>query len=117
MAQRIVVDSGRCDDVQRYINEEDGWERFLTVWSYRVSFRTPYGLEYVLRHAFPDTAAGAAHAAQTAAKVQAKLDTNGVDGLDEERWNTRVMYGTQAYLDEEPFIVEREKADALMGFE
>ena len=113
----IVVESGRCDDVERYINEEDGWERFLTVWSHRVSFRTPYGEEYILRHVFPDTVAGATQAARIAAKVQAKLDTDGVDGLVAECWNTRAIYGTQAYLDEESYIVEREKADALMGFE
>ena len=117
MAQQIVVESGRCDDVERYTNHEDGWERTLIVWSHRVSFRTPYGVEYVLRHAFPDTEAGAAQAARIAARVQAKIDAEGVEGLDEECWGTRVIYGSQAYQDEEPFIVEREKADAMMGLE
>jgi hypothetical protein len=114
MGKRIVVDTGRLDDVKHYTDYEDGFRKYTVTWSYRVGFRT-HGIDYMLRHAFPDTEAGKAQAERIAAKVQAVLDTKGVDGLQEDCWATRVIYGSQAYIDEEPYIVEREKADALLG--
>ena len=113
---KIVVESGRLDDVHRWIDPEDGEVRTCLVWNHRVSFRTAHGMEYTLLHAFDDTPAGAAQAARIAAKVRAKIDAEGIEGLDEACWNTRVIYGTQAYLDDEPYIVQREKEDALSGY-
>lgn len=67
-----------------------------------------YGYEYVHQHTFPDIVA----AEKIAKKINAHLESGG--DLNLEHWNhNRVIYGSQAYIDEEPFIVEREKQDAL----
>jgi hypothetical protein len=67
-----------------------------------------YGNEYVLGHTFPDIIA----AENFVKKIKVHLAAGGDLNLD--HWNfNRVVYGSQAYLDEEPYIVEREKQDAL----
>ena len=49
-------------------------------------------------------------------RVKAHLAAGGDLNLD--HWNfSRVQYGTQAYLEEEPYIVARERADALAGLD
>jgi hypothetical protein len=49
------------------------------------------------------------------ARCQTKFLSGGQP--DFQYWTfARVQYGSQAYLDEEPYIVEREKADDLAGF-
>jgi hypothetical protein len=112
---RIVVTADRHETIERHYNSEDGEWIHRSVHSYLVSFREPYGFEWTLCHAFPDTARGALQASRVAAKVQATLDARGIDGLDDTHWASRIIYGSAAYLDEEPWIVAREKADALIS--
>ena len=49
---------------------------------------------------------------------QVKVHLAAGGDLDLDHWNfNRVQYGTLAYLDEEPYIVARERADALAGLD
>jgi hypothetical protein len=50
-----------------------------------------------------------------AARVQDKLDAHSIESLDETKWATCIIYGSDAYQDEEPWIVAREKDDALLS--
>jgi hypothetical protein len=113
--QRIIVRAHQHEGVERRFDPEDCVWVHRPTYAYLVAFREPHGIEWTLDHAFPDSPAGAAHAQRVAAKVQATLDARGITGLDESRWVSRVIYGSAAYQDEEPWIVAREKDDALLS--
>lgn len=113
MAEKLIVEFGRMDAIVRRADPDFG-ERHEIVYFYSVSFITAHGIEYTHAHTFPDTEEGAAGAERLAARVQAAVDAGGIEALDLMHWNDRVIYGSVAYQENEPFIVEREKADALM---
>jgi len=82
-----------------YHDWPEGW--VIVAWS-------DYGREYVHKHR-PATAEAAE---AFLAKVQARFEQGGQPDL--EHWDyQRVQYGSQAYLDEEPYIVCRERQDDL----
>jgi hypothetical protein len=110
MAKAPLVQADRLMDIGSAVGE-DGYRYTFPVYCHAVSFRTAYGIEYTLRHRFDDTPAGLVLARRTALKVQEVLREKGVDGLDLERWANRTIYGSQAYIDEEPYIVARERDD------
>jgi hypothetical protein len=111
MSEIFTVAHGKHDHQEWYIDTEDGFRRYTMHEYYLVSFTTQYGQEWVHSHSFPMTIDGAQKAKQLAERVQEALNEHGLNGLDETLWNVRTMYGTQAYLDEEPAIVARERAD------
>lgn len=112
----------------KMVDEEEG-VRFKVEPCYFVSFATAYGVEWNHLHSFPFTPGGESAARRLAMRIQAALDAAGIKGksakdegrlsefLNEGCWSNRTTYGSQAYVDEEPYIVEREKSDALMGLD
>lgn len=114
MKERFQVSAGMVRQETRHFDAEEGeyFYRYENVWL--VSFSTKYGIEYTHRHAFPETAQAAAE--RLARRVEDRLNTVGLDkALDLTHWGDRVIYGSQAYIDEEPYIVAREKSDDLMS--
>jgi hypothetical protein len=113
--QRLIVSADRHETIQRRFSSEDGQWVYFPVHCHLVAFREPYGIEWTLCHSFPDSDAGASQARRVATQVQATLDAHGVEALDDTKWATRIIYGSDAYQDEEPWIVQREKEDALLS--
>jgi hypothetical protein len=113
--EKLTVVAGRSDATHSRRDEESGETYHVTVRGYGITFTTFYGEEYNHDHQFPPTVPGLQAAERLATRVQTLLDTVGVDGLDMTHWNVRTIYGTQAYLDQEPEIVQREKDDALLN--
>ena len=123
------VTFGESEFDARMVNEEDGEVWYKVVRCYRVSFTTAYGVEWNHLHSFPFTPSGERAAQRLAMRVQAALDAAGIKGKtakDESRlcefltegcWSNRTTYGSRAYVDEEPYIVERERSDARMGLD
>ena len=112
---RFIVSAGRVYRPDAYRDPETGETRYVEKYVHAIGFSTAYGIEYTHRHPFPDSPTGLTAAERLARRVEAVLNVRGIAGLDLDCWVDRVMYGTQAYLDEEPFTVEREKADALLS--
>jgi hypothetical protein len=114
--EKLDVQAGLIEWSVPHIDPETGArEGDRLVAGHAVAFSTAYGHEYTHVHPFPDTADGRSAAERLAARVQRHLDSHGVDGLDLRHWAVRTIYGSQAYIDEEPGIVWREREDALYG--
>lgn len=103
---------GSADDYfgpRPYRHWEDGFLYYDHPEGYVVTLTTSYGREYVHPHRFAD-----ADKAQAFAEKVINAIWRG-RRPDLNRWNyMRVVYGSQAYIDEESHIVHRERADALM---
>ena len=116
MAERFIVTAGRVWVlVDSYIHHEDGERREVWDWRNIVSFSTEYGIEYTHLTWFSDDPAGERQACRLRRRVEAALNTKGLTAINEAGWATRTIYGSQAYIDQEPEIVERERSDALLG--
>jgi hypothetical protein len=113
--EKLFIEAGRDSYEVRRTHHETSEVYHTVIYYHGISFRTAYGIEYTLRHTWEDTPEGAIRAERFARRVQAVVDAKGIDGLNLNCWADRVMYGTQAYLDEEPLIVAREREDALLG--
>lgn len=113
--ERFDVMAGRMYSPESYNDPETGERRLAMRHVHTVSFTTAYGIEYMHRHSFPDTPEGLAAAERLARRVGDALAVHGIAGLDMACWVDRVIYGSQAYSDEEPYIVAREKDDALLS--
>ena len=109
----LTTTFGLDDLIDTWIDPEDGERRMRIDPCYRIQVIDDYGVEYTLRHAFAFTEDGYRSCAATHARVQAQVAKHGLAGLNLALWADRVIYGSQAYCDEEPYIVEREKSDAL----
>lgn len=111
------VTSGSDYMLRRKGYDEDGWafEQHDTGWF--VSFVTDDGIEYTHLWVFweGESRHAADRASALARRVQAQIDTQGVDSLDPTMWATRIVYGSEVYQREEGYIVERERADALLA--
>jgi len=110
----LVVDFGEHEIVTTWVNEEDGECRYRYDPCYRVTVDDDYGIEYTHRHAFPFTDAGYAACETLYNKVRDKIAKDGIKALDLNFWNGRIVYGSKAYCDEEPYIVKRKREDAMM---
>jgi hypothetical protein len=96
--------------------DEESSETFTTlVPGHGVSFSTQRGEEYTHLARFDATPDGLIRAQRLARRVQTALNDKGVAGLDLAHWGTRIIYGSQAYQEDEPEIVQREKEDALLN--
>lgn len=73
-----------------------------------VEVRTRWGHSFTHHFRFPDTNQGLGRANYFAAHVEDFIRANGVEKLDLNHWDKRTIYGTDAYLDEEPALVENE---------
>jgi hypothetical protein len=85
---------------------EDG---YYDIWpdGWVVLIRSDYGHEYYHQHRFSTKEDSEAFHN----KVNNHLENGGQPNLD--YWEgPRVIYGSQAYIDEEPYIVNRERDDA-----
>lgn len=72
--------------------------------------QSAYGYEYCHNHRFETE-----DAAETFSHKVSEAFVNGRQP-DLQYWNgPRTIYGSQAYIDEEPMIVARERADDLYG--
>lgn len=113
----VWVRSGRTQGVRPWICPETGArDGEISVWYHGVTVSTKYGMEYGHSLLAEDTVDGAIEAANLAMRVAAKVAKVGVDaGLCEAHWGNRIVYGSQAYIDNEEGIVQREKDDALLN--
>lgn len=108
-----IADMGKSEIVNTWINHEDGERRYRYDPCYRITVIDDYGIEYTHRHAFPYTAEGYDACQALLYKVRDKIAKDGIKALDINFWNDRVIYGSKAYQDEELYIVERERQDAI----
>jgi len=87
---------------------EDG---YVNIWpvGWVVAIQSAYGHEYYHSHRF----ATEKEAERFHDKVESAFEKGSQPDL--QYWNgPRTIYGTQAYLDEEPAMVARERADDLL---
>jgi hypothetical protein len=112
-SDEYTVSAGRVEDVATYNDPEDGEVRQYLVAGHCVEVRTRFGHSYTHLHRFDDTPHGLARAEKLARAVKGVLDVDGMAGLNIGFWSVRTIYGTDAYLDEEPGIVQREREDDM----
>jgi hypothetical protein len=108
-----TVNAGRLEDLVAHRDHETGEVFHRVVPGHAVEVRTRFGHSYTHLHRFDDTADGLARAERLAQAVKTVLDVDGIGGLNLDFWSVRTIYGTDAYLDEEPEIVQREREDEM----
>ena len=109
MTTKWTVGAMKKDDAfgPRQYFHEDGYYNDYSADAVVIAYNT-YGNEYVHKHVFESLDI----AERFVLRVNRHLEADGE--LDLTHWVfNRVQYGSQAYIDEEPYIVEREKQDAL----
>jgi hypothetical protein len=92
-------------------NYEDGFWYHEWPEGFVVVGASDYGNEYIHGHTFKTLP----EAEKFAIKVQGHLLDGGLLNLDHWVFQ-RVQYGSQAYIDQEPYIVAREREDDLNPF-
>ena len=111
MGEVFRVSYGKVECSIPYIDKEDGSTYYSHDEWYAVSFCSEYGVEYTHVHTFTVCEDGEFGAKNLASRVEQFLNANGLDMLDMICWNTRTIYGSLAYQDEEYGITSREKED------